>query len=201
MVPILALSVGLGPLFSPPKRLLPITPSAACHSQRTAPSSSHSATRAAQISSSTPSATKRWNQPCRVEVGAEAPGQPVPLAAGAHAVDDAVEDEAEVRAGPAGAGTRVMAGEDRLDPLPELVRQLPDRRQGASGGSVGDRQGTLLSRGMCLAVSARGDITPAAPGSFRIVTKIDSARFAGALDGGGDVRHLLAGERLAPSGR
>ena len=34
LVPILALSVGLGPLLSPSKRDFPITPSAACHSQK-----------------------------------------------------------------------------------------------------------------------------------------------------------------------
>ena len=59
LVPILALSVGFGPLAPPSKRHLPITPSAACHSQCTAPSSSHSLTRYAQISSSKPSAAKR----------------------------------------------------------------------------------------------------------------------------------------------
>jgi hypothetical protein len=88
-------------------------------------------------------------------VGAEAARQLVPLAAGAHAVDDAVEDEAKIGAGPAGAGRRITAVEDRLDPLPELVGELPDRRQRALGGRVGNRQGTLLLRGMCLAVQFR----------------------------------------------
>jgi hypothetical protein len=59
LVAIFALSVGFGPRLAPSKRLLPMTPSAACHSQRTPSSSSHSVSRYAQISSSRPSAAKR----------------------------------------------------------------------------------------------------------------------------------------------
>src|SRR5487761_1253355 len=58
---------GIRPLFAPPMRALPIIPSTACHSQSRSPSASHSDASAAQISSSTPSSTKRWNQRCTVE--------------------------------------------------------------------------------------------------------------------------------------
>src|SRR4051794_32338369 len=51
----------------PPKRALPIAPSAACHSQFTPPNSSHSSTSAAQIRSSTPSSTHRWKARCTVD--------------------------------------------------------------------------------------------------------------------------------------
>src|SRR5262249_27300458 len=57
---------GIGPLFSPPKRALPMQPSAACQRQSTAPSSSHSFSKSAHSSSSTPSSTQRWNQRCTV---------------------------------------------------------------------------------------------------------------------------------------
>lgn len=96
-------------------------------------------------------------------VGPEATRQAVPLHPRAHPVDDAVEDEAQIGAGSACGRGGVVALEDRLDALPELVGELPDRRQGVFRGSVGHRQGTLLSRGMCLAVSVQGDITPASP--------------------------------------
>ncbi len=46
----------------PPKRVLPMAPSAACHSQFTLPSSSHPSTRTAHIRLRTPSCTHR----CRV---------------------------------------------------------------------------------------------------------------------------------------
>ncbi len=49
----------IGPLFTPPILALPIIPSTACHSQSRSPSASHSRASVAQISSSTPSSTKR----------------------------------------------------------------------------------------------------------------------------------------------
>ncbi len=48
----------------PPKRALPIAASAACHSQLTPPSSSHSSTKVAQRRSNTPTATHLWNVRC-----------------------------------------------------------------------------------------------------------------------------------------
>src|SRR5262245_39874307 len=60
-------SVGrVGALFSPPKRALPMQPSAACQRQSTAPNSSHSLSSVAHNPSNTPSSTKRWNQRCTV---------------------------------------------------------------------------------------------------------------------------------------
>lgn len=50
----------------PPKRALPRHPSAACQSQPTPPSSSHSASNAAHNSLNTPSSPHRWNQRCAV---------------------------------------------------------------------------------------------------------------------------------------
>src|SRR5512133_12877 len=58
---------GVGTDEIPPKRALPIAPSAACHSQLTPPSSSHSSTSAAQTRSSNPSSTHRWKARCTVE--------------------------------------------------------------------------------------------------------------------------------------
>src|SRR5215218_4984621 len=51
---------GIGAYLVPPKRALPIAPSAACHSKSTPPSSSHSSTNSAQMRSRTPSSTHRW---------------------------------------------------------------------------------------------------------------------------------------------
>src|SRR5947209_17246168 len=62
LVPFLPRSVGLQPVFSPPKRALPSIPSALCHFQSTAPSSSHSSTSTAQTRSKTPLSHHRWNQ-------------------------------------------------------------------------------------------------------------------------------------------
>lgn len=59
-------------------------------------------------------------------VGAELLGQSVPLHAGAEAVDDAVEDGAEVGAGSAGAGRRVVPGQEVFDDGPKIVGDNPD---------------------------------------------------------------------------
>jgi hypothetical protein len=65
-------------------------------------------------------------------VVAEVLGQPVPLAAGAEAEEDAVDGLPPVDAGPTamplGRGRGVLP-EDRLDPLPEGIGDLPDRLQ------------------------------------------------------------------------
>lgn len=62
-------------------------------------------------------------------VVAELGGQVVPLAAGPHPEDDAVEGPARVAALPAGSGGRVVDGQDLLDQRPERVGDVPDRRQ------------------------------------------------------------------------
>jgi hypothetical protein len=60
---------GFCPPFSPPKRALPSRPSAACHCQSTAPSSSHAAANSAQMRCMTPPADQRWNQSWTVLLG------------------------------------------------------------------------------------------------------------------------------------
>lgn len=50
----------IGTNLIPPKRAFPIAVSAACHSQSTPASFSHSLTRTAQMRSKTPSLTQRW---------------------------------------------------------------------------------------------------------------------------------------------
>src|SRR5215204_7266550 len=64
---------GIGAYLVPPKRALPIAPSAACHSKLTPPSSSHSAIICAQMRSSTPSSTHRWNVLCTEESSGNSP--------------------------------------------------------------------------------------------------------------------------------
>jgi len=62
----------------------------------------------------------------------EMPGQLVPLASGAESEDDAVEGGTKVDAGPAAVALgrwRGVLQEDRLDPLPEVVVDLPDGPQ------------------------------------------------------------------------
>src|SRR5215208_253439 len=51
----------------PPKRALPIAPSAACHSKSTPPSSSHSSMSLSQMRSNTPSSTHLWKVRCTDE--------------------------------------------------------------------------------------------------------------------------------------
>src|SRR5262249_17626478 len=43
--------------------------------------------------------------------------------------DDTVDDPAQINAGTPGRGGRVMLAQDRLQPLPKLVWNLPDRLQ------------------------------------------------------------------------
>src|SRR4051794_9938221 len=62
LVPFLPRPVGLRPVFSPPNRALPSIPSALCHFQPTAPSSSHPSISTAQTRSKTPLSHHRWNQ-------------------------------------------------------------------------------------------------------------------------------------------
>jgi hypothetical protein len=74
---------------------------------------------------------------------AELPGQSVPLAGGAEAVDDAIEDAAPVGGGlPAlGAGLPVLL-EDGFDPCPEVIGDLPDGIQGLGLGLLPGHEGT-----------------------------------------------------------
>src|SRR5262249_42471671 len=65
---------GVGALFSPPKRALPMQPSAACPRQSTAPSCSPSESRIAHSCSNTPSLTQAWNQRCTVASSPKHPG-------------------------------------------------------------------------------------------------------------------------------
>src|SRR5215204_1384897 len=58
---------GIGAYEVPPKRALPIAPSAACHSKSTPPNSSHSSIRASHISSSTPFSIHLWKVRCTEE--------------------------------------------------------------------------------------------------------------------------------------
>src|SRR5262249_28710584 len=65
-------------------------------------------------------------------VVAEPLGEPVPLAAAAEPEDDPVEGRPQVDAGPAAVALgrrRGVLPEDRLDPPPEAVIDLPDGRQ------------------------------------------------------------------------
>src|SRR5215217_878466 len=58
--PILPPISGIGAYLVPPKRALPIAPSAACHSKSTPPSSSQCSMRLSQMRSSTPSSIHLW---------------------------------------------------------------------------------------------------------------------------------------------
>src|SRR5215217_5097984 len=61
-------SIGrIGAYEVPPKRALPIAPSAACHSKSTPPNSWHSSIRASHISSSTPFSIHLWKVRCTEE--------------------------------------------------------------------------------------------------------------------------------------
>ena len=109
----------VGPNQVPPKRALPMAPSAACHSQSTPSNSSHPSTRAPHIRCKTPALKGAMN-------GAVVPKlfrQSVPLAPAAQPEDDAVEHWVRALAAP-GFG-RVFLQDDRFDPL--LVRYFPER--------------------------------------------------------------------------
>jgi hypothetical protein len=69
-------------------------------------------------------------------IAAEALGELVPLAAGAEAEDDPVDRPPPVDARPPAAGLgrgRAIFQEDRLDPPPEFVVDLPDGFEGLGG--------------------------------------------------------------------
>src|SRR5664280_1429015 len=97
--------------------------------------------------------------------------QLVPLHTRAHAVDDPVQHQAQISPRAPRHGRRIVLNEDRLDPLPQLIRQLPDRRQRTGRRSLNSRQGTLLSRDgvPCRFSSSRHNSCP--PQSSRIVSK------------------------------
>src|SRR5215218_8707501 len=65
--PILSPISGIGAYLVPPKRALPIAPSAACHSKSTPPSSSQCSMRLSQMRSSTPSSTHLCKVRCTEE--------------------------------------------------------------------------------------------------------------------------------------
>src|SRR3954470_2466152 len=75
--PVLAPIGGIRADKIPPKRALPIAPSAACHSHSTPPSSSHSSIRAAQIRSKIPISTHRWKVRCTLESSGKSLGRRV----------------------------------------------------------------------------------------------------------------------------
>src|SRR3954471_21379744 len=74
-------------------------------------------------------------------LGAVLGGQLVPLAAGPHAEDDPVERPAEVGRGTAGALPRPELLEDRFDPLPQGLGDLPDRSQRLAPGRLASHGG------------------------------------------------------------
>src|SRR5215212_548170 len=105
-------SIGrIGAYELPPKRALPIAPSAACHSKSTPPNSSHFSIRAPHISSSTPFSIHlwkvRWARHGRV-LGELLFGQLVPLATTSHPEDDRIQGGSLVHAGPTGALGRIV---------------------------------------------------------------------------------------------
>src|SRR5215210_562204 len=65
---------GIGAYLVPPKRALPIAPSAACHSKFTPPSSSHSSMSLSQIRSNMPSSTHLWKVRCTEESSGNSSG-------------------------------------------------------------------------------------------------------------------------------
>src|SRR5215216_585283 len=67
-------SIGrIGAYEVPPKRALPIAPSAACHSKSTPPSSSHRSMSFSQMRSSTPSSIHLWKVRCTEESSGNSP--------------------------------------------------------------------------------------------------------------------------------
>ncbi len=82
---------GVGAHIAPPKRALPKALSAACHFRSTPECSSQCLTSTAQICSITPSCHQRRKRAMHRGVVAELFGQTIPLAAGPHPVNDAVD--------------------------------------------------------------------------------------------------------------
>src|SRR5215207_2039507 len=65
---------GIGAYLVPPKRALPIAPSAACHSKSTPPSCSQCSMRLSQMRSSTPSSIHLWKVRCTEESSGNSSG-------------------------------------------------------------------------------------------------------------------------------
>src|SRR5215210_8155924 len=65
---------GIGAYEVPPKRALPIAPSAACHSKSTPPRSSHSSMSLSQMRSNTPSSIHLWKVRCSEESSGNSSG-------------------------------------------------------------------------------------------------------------------------------
>src|SRR5215211_6322583 len=72
--PVLSSIGGIGTYLIPPKRALPIAPSAACHSKSTPPSSSHSSMSLSQIRSKTPFSIHLWKVLCTEESSGKCSG-------------------------------------------------------------------------------------------------------------------------------
>lgn len=129
LVPGLARSVGLGPVFFPPEPGLAQPPVGRL------PPPLHLAQLVALLDQQGPDlledavAAPPLEPAVHRAVVAEPLGQLVPLAAAAEAEDDAVEGRPPVDPVPAAVLLRRQRGvlqQDRLDPLPQLVGDLPD---------------------------------------------------------------------------
>ncbi len=104
-------------------------------------------------------------------VRAEAARQLVPLHPRPHPIDDPVQHPTQIRPRTPAHSNGIALQQDRLDPRPQLVRDLPDRRQPTRRATLGSWQGTLLSRDgvPCLFTSRRHN--SCYPKTSRIVTK------------------------------
>src|SRR5215207_756091 len=71
--PVFASVGGIGAYEVPPKRALPIAPSAACHSKSTPPRSSHSSMSLSQMRSNTPRSIHLWKVRCTDESSGNSP--------------------------------------------------------------------------------------------------------------------------------
>jgi len=78
----------------------------------------------------------------------------VPLATGAKAEDNSVQGISLVNAPTTGALGRIALGEDRFDPLPQLVRHAPDGGKRLFFGSVFAHR-SLLSSGIAEMIADR----------------------------------------------
>jgi len=79
----------------------------------------------------------------------------VPLATGAKAEDDGVQGGPLFDAPTAGALGRIALGEDRFDPLPQLVGHAPDGGKRLFFGSVVLAHRSLLSSGIAAMIADR----------------------------------------------
>ena len=125
--PLLALSVGFGPVFGPPNGALVIAPSAASNAQSMPTSSSYSSSPWRQISWNTPACSPLLKAPMRRTRRTDPRRvQRVPLHPGAQHQQDRVHRVA-IRHPRVVATQRVKrrSRQQRLDPLPQPVRHPP----------------------------------------------------------------------------